>query len=233
MATHFVAMSYGPRLAERFQATLVNYRDWHLQPVHLLVVVDEIIQKLRELNISWYLGGSVASSLYGMQQLAQDIDLVVDLLPQKTASFEASIASLKPHFAFEEQAVHQALLQHTAIALLHMDTAMKVDLIIGKHEMSFLSRDNELCTMELDENHQEVPVASVYEMILFKLYRYHLNELSRQDGMTDDMQWNDILGMLKVQGPALDLSLLEQEVKHLSLEHIWDLVLIDAGLRKG
>ena len=82
----------------------------------------------------------------------------------------------------------------------------------------------------LDEQHTGVRVASVYEMILYKLHRYHQNQVSRRDGMTNDMEWNDILGMLKVQGPLLDMPFFEQEVRHLHLEDIWKLVLADAGL---
>jgi len=50
----------------------------------------------------------------------------------------------------------------------------------------------------LDERYPPFQVASAPEMILFKLQRYFHNEQSRTDGMKDDAEWNDILGMLKV-----------------------------------
>lgn len=62
----------------------------------------------------------------------------------------------------------------------------------------------------LDERYPPVRVASACEMILFKLQRYQRDARSRSDGMRDDSEWNDILGMLKVQGPALDLVRLER-----------------------
>jgi hypothetical protein len=37
-------------------------------------------------NTRSYLGGSIASSLHGMQQVAQDIDLIVDLSNQNLSS---------------------------------------------------------------------------------------------------------------------------------------------------
>lgn len=54
-------------------------------------------------------------------------------------------------------------------------------------------------------------------MIPFKLRRYRQDEQSHTDGMHNDAEWNDVLGMLKVQAPALDLPLLEAWVATLDL----------------
>ncbi len=67
-------------------------------------------------------------------------------------------------------------------------------------------------------------------MILVKLRRYQRDERSRSDGMRDDAQWNDIVGMLKVQGPDLDLVLLEQWAGALEVAETWRRALVDAGL---
>jgi len=82
----------------------------------------------------------------------------------------------------------------------------------------------------LDERYPPVRVASAYEMILFKLRRYQRDARSRSDGMRDDREWNDILGMLKVQGPALNLTLLERWAGALDGAEIWRQALVDAGL---
>jgi hypothetical protein len=49
--------------------------------------------------------------------------------------------------------------------------------------------------------------------------------------MRDDAQWNDVLGMLKVQAPDLDLSLLEDWAAALDLTETWRRVLADAELQ--
>ncbi len=82
----------------------------------------------------------------------------------------------------------------------------------------------------LDERYPPVRVASACEMILFKLQRYRRNERSRSDGMRDDSEWNDILGILKVQGPNLDLALLERWADALEEAETWRQALVDAGL---
>ena len=66
-------------------------------------------------------------------------------------------------------------------------------------------------------------------MILFKLQRYARDERSRTDGMLDDSEWNDILGMLKVQGPDLDMTLLEEWARSLDIVDTWRRALLDAG----
>ena len=67
-------------------------------------------------------------------------------------------------------------------------------------------------------------------MILFKLQRYQRDERSRSDGMRDDSEWNDVLGMLKVQRSALDLALLERWADELDGAETWPQALADAGL---
>ena len=46
----------------------------------------------------------------------------------------------------------------------------------------------------------------------------------------DDAEWNDIVGMLKVQGPCLDPALLEWWVKRLDITMVWRRARADAGL---
>ncbi|GCE18576.1 hypothetical protein [Dictyobacter kobayashii] len=234
-AVIFVSMSYGPQLAQYTQTALAIRKDWHLQPVCLLDVIEEMSNLLNSVGVPCYLGGSIASSLYGMQQLAQDIDLIIDIPSQgiSLSSFITLISSLNPYYIFDEHVMQQAFCQHTAFSLLHLDTLIKIDVIVKNRRTFSLSQPQEIHTLMLDERHTGVRVTSVYEMILFKLHRYHQDQVSRRDGMTNDIEWNDILGMLKVQGPLLDLLFFEQEVWHLRLEDIWKLVLVDAGLRNA
>jgi hypothetical protein len=51
--------------------------------------------------------------------------------------------------------------------------------------------------------------------------------------MQDDAEWNDILGMLKVQGPDLDLALLAEWADKLDVRETWQRALADAGLEEA
>ncbi|HEY1350387.1 MAG TPA: hypothetical protein VGF67_12260 [Ktedonobacteraceae bacterium] len=72
-------------------------------------------------------------------------------------------------------------------------------------------------------------IASAPEMILWKLQRYHRSALASRNGMQDDATWNDVLGMLKVQGMELDWAFLDHRVKVSGLEDVFTQALIDAG----
>ena len=114
--------------------------------------------------------------------------------------------------------------------MIHLDTLMKVDVILPRPSAFETAMRQLVAPSTLDERYPPVRVASAPEMLLVKLQRYQSDERSRSDGMRDDAQWNDIVGMLKVQGPALDLVLLEQWAEALEVAETWRRALVDAGL---
>jgi len=180
-----------------------------------------------QLHVSSYLVGSIASSLHGMQQLARDIDLVVDLPERAIAPL---LALLKPYYSLDEDAIWEAVRTRKSCSLIYLDSLMKVDVILTRREAFDTSMHRLVGRHTLDENAPPVCLASASEMILFKLRRYQRDEYSRSDGMRNDAEWNDIVGMLKVQGPDLDLPLLEEWAGPLDMTETWQRALVDAGL---
>jgi hypothetical protein len=165
-----------------------------------------------------------------MQQLAQDIDLVVDLRKPAIASL---LAWLKPYYALHEDAIYEAVQTRTSFSLIHLNSLMKVDVILTRREAFDTSMYRLVGQHTLDENAPPIWLASACEMILFKLLRYQRDEQSRTDGMQDDAEWNDILGMLKVQGPDLDMALLTKWAGKLDVIETWHRALADAGLQEA
>jgi hypothetical protein len=49
--------------------------------------------------------------------------------------------------------------------------------------------------------------------------------------MRDDAEWNDMLGMLKVQGMVLNFPLLERYAQAFHITDAWRSILMDAGLQ--
>ena len=227
-AVHMLSCSYGPDLAKLVQAALERREGWHLQPVDLLAVMLPARRALEDLHVPYYLGGSIASSLHGMQQLAQDIDLVVDLDDQALPSL---FAILREHYLFMEGEAREAVREHRPLPLIHLDSLMKVDVVFPKRDAFASSMRQLIRCSTLDERYPPIPLASATEMLLFKVQRYQRDEQARADGMQDDAEWNDILGMLKVQGPDLDLPLLEEWAGTLGMTDTWQRALVDAGLR--
>jgi hypothetical protein len=227
-AIHIISSMYGTKLAQRVQRALAQRKDWHLHPADLATIMIPLVDLFDELNVCHYLGGSIASSVYGMQQLAQDIDLVADfhehMLP--------SLLALSRHgYIADEDDIRQALRARTSFSFIHLDSLMKIDVILPKHDRFDIAMLPLVTQYTLDKRYPPFHVASVNEMILFKLHRYNQHELLRTDGMHDDAEWNDILGMLKVQGPNLNLTFLKQWVKTPGIADMWQQALIDSGLK--
>lgn len=227
-AVHFVHCSYGAILAKQVHMALQMREHWHVHPTDLVAVMLPAVQVVEELNIPYYLAGSLASSVHGMQQMAQDIDLVVDLAGQAPAMLGRM---LKQSYVLDEEAIEKAKEQQSSFSLVHLDTLMKVDIIIPASDAFHTCMRQFIAVHTLDEHYPPLSVASALEMILFKLYRYHCSEQSYTNGLHDDAQWNDIVGMLKVQGPDLDLTLLQRWAKTLGITPLWQRALLDTGLR--
>jgi hypothetical protein len=222
-----ISCAYGPLLAQRAQTMFGMRESWHVQPVDLVTVMLPALKVFDELGASSYLGGSIASSLHGMQQLAQDVDLVIDL-PEHQLS--ALLVLLSQHYILDIEEAQQAVQEHASFSLLHLDSLMKVDVILPRSTAFDTAMSKLVVLSTLDERYSPFRVASACEMILFKLQRYQRDEHSRTDGMRDDAEWNDIVGMLKVQGSDLDLVLLEQWAGILDVAETWRRSLIDASL---
>jgi hypothetical protein len=185
------------------------------------------VRAFDRLGVSSYLAGSIASSLHGMQQLAQDVDLVVDLPRHRLPSL---LALLGQHYVLDEEEARRAVRERASFPVIHLDTLMKVDVVLPRPSAFETAMRRLVAPATLDERCPPVQVASAPEMILIKLRRYQRDERSRSDGMRDDSLWNDIVGMLKVQGPDLDLVLLEHWAEALEVAETWRRALVAAGL---
>jgi hypothetical protein len=161
--------------------------------------------------------------------MAHDIDLVVDL---QIHDLSPLLSRLKHHYVLDENALQEAVRQQIACSLIHLDTLMKVDLVVAKREAFDTALRQQVVSFQLDERYPPLLIASAEEMILVKARRYSQDLLSRTDGMRDDAEWNDIVGMLKVQGPTLERKLLEDWARILQITETLGQALVDAGLEQ-
>ena len=77
-ALPYVLCSLGSALAQRVQAELNFLGDWCAQPADLVAAMLPALHVFEELCVPYYLARSIASSVHSMQQMARDIDLVID-----------------------------------------------------------------------------------------------------------------------------------------------------------
>jgi len=138
---------------------------------------------------------------------------------------------LQQHYLLDEDEIRKTIRVRTSFPLIHLNSLMKVDVVLTKRDAFDASMCQLTTQHRLDNRYPPFQLASASEMILFKLQRYQRDERLRTDGMLNDAEWNDILGMLKVQGSDLDLPLLEAWARALDMTDTWRRALVDAGLR--
>lgn len=229
-AIHAITVGYGQRIGQRVQAALTARTGWQEQSVDLSATLLPVMHALSGIGISSYLAGSIASSIHGMQQSASDIDLV--LLPQghETLLVGPVLAPLQDEYLIEPTVVAHGLREGSSCSLIHVGTLMKIDLIFPHTPRFDEAMQASVVPMLIDERYPPFLLASALEMIVWKLTRCANELASGPDGMINDAEWNDVLGILKVQGTMLDLAQLATWAQMLQAGHLLPQALEDAGL---
>jgi hypothetical protein len=177
-----------------------------------LQVLQEVISAFAGLNIAYALGGSWASSLHGQPRFTQDADISVDPFPGKEA---ALCARFGDDYYLSLPAIQQAVRQRSSFNIINTRLSFKVDIFVRKErpfERSVMARRQPVHLSDAAD--QPIMLVSPEDIILLKLEWYHLgNEAS-------DRQWNDILGVLKVQAGRLDDAYLDRWAADLNVRDL-------------
>jgi hypothetical protein len=156
----------------------------------------EVLDALDRLAIPHQLGGSYASSIHGLPRQTRDADLVVDL---DMAQVRPLANLLRATFYLDDERMRSAVARRSSVNLIHLATGFKIDLFVKGREPF---DDSELARSRLAEvpggHGRQAPVKSAEDTILRKLAWFAAG------GGTSERQWLDVLGILKVQGDALD-----------------------------
>jgi len=182
-----------------------------------------VVRVFEALRIRYFLGGSMASSVHGIYRATADADFVAAIQLEHA---QPLVDLLHPAFYAEVEAIRSAIASYRSFNIIHLETMLKVDVFVARpdpfHQMQMRRRvilpvapDGRTCFY----------VASPEDTILAKLQWY------RDGGGVSDRQWSDVLGVLKVQGPALDRDYLDKWARELGLAELLDRAVDDAGLR--
>jgi hypothetical protein len=169
------------------------------ESIGVLLLVVEVFNRLR---IPYLVGGSMASALYGVARSTLDADIFADIRLEQVSELVAALGS---DFYADVEMIRRAIKHRSSFNLIHLKTMFKVDVFIRKERpfdrMQFERRVEQVIAVTPE---QKAFVATAEDIILAKLEWYRLgNEIS-------DRQWQDILGVLKVQAGRLDLDYLRQ-----------------------
>ena len=158
----------------------------------IISAVKPVVEAFDKLGIPYYIGGSVASSTYGLARSTLDIDMVSDL---KSENVHKLVKILEASYYIDEDRILDAIQRRSSFNLIHLETMFKVDVFVAKegsyHKETFVRRRKD--TLDEDDPTVEFYLASPEDIILNKLDWYRLG------GGVSERQWNDILGVLKEQ----------------------------------
>lgn len=189
------------------------------------MVILEVVRVLDDLQVPYAVGGSLASSMHGIPRSTQDGDLVVDLRFEHVQPFVAAVAD---RFYVSSERVLQAIRRRSSFNLVHLKSMIKVDVFVLKAEPFALQ---EMARRQIlpvpGEPGTTLHVASAEDTVLQKLLWYQKgNRVSSQ-------QWNDVLGVLKVQGARLDFKYLAEWADRIEVDGLLRQAYEDAGVSPG
>jgi hypothetical protein len=155
-----------------------------------------VADALEALGVLYAIGGSFASALHGVMRATMAVDLVADLNLEQV---ELLAPLLGGAFYLDLDTIRDAVRQYSSFNLIHLETMFKVDVFVARprdFDRAQLARRQSYLLSE--EPERRAYVASAEETVLSKLEWYRLG------GEVSDLQWRDVMGVLKVQANCLD-----------------------------
>jgi hypothetical protein len=190
-----------------------------MNQIEVLLRVGKLLE---EMQIPYFVAGSIASSLQGFSRATADVDIVADLRPEHvTPLFDA----LKNEFYVDDQAMRRAPSLRRVFNLIHLESLIKVDIYVSKED-EFSRQQFKRARLEtlLPGEASGVYVSAPEDTILAKL-QWH-----RRGGEVSERQLTDVLGVLKVQRERLDLAYLRAWAGRLGVLDLLEGLFAKAGL---
>jgi len=189
-----------------------------LEPIEVTIKVTNVLEKL---GVPYLIGGSLASTLYGMVRTTQDSDIIAEMLVEHIEPF---VAALQDEFFIDEEMIAESIQHNSSFNIIHRDTTFKVDVFIPRprpfHQSQLARAQRQTFNLELE---MSANFASPEDVILSKLEWY------RMGGEVSDRQWRDILGVMKTKSGELDLDYLRTWAKELKLSDLLERALIESA----
>lgn len=189
----------------------------------IVAAAEPVVKAFEKLGVPYYIGGSVASSAYGVARATLDVDMVSDLKPEHVHPLAEMLES---DYYIDEKMILDAIHRSSSFNLMHLETMLKVDVFVVKDRPYYKEAFKRKRKDSLDEEQgaAEFYLASSEDIILSKL------EWFRMGGNVSERQWGDVLGVLKVQGDSLDVKYLRYWAAELGIADLLEQAFRDAGI---
>ncbi len=90
-----------------------------------------VVRALTTLNIPYYIGGSVASSLYGIARATLDVDIAACI---EHHHIKALKEKLSREYYLDEDMIAEAIERRSEFNLIHLGTSVKIDVFVPSDE---------------------------------------------------------------------------------------------------
>jgi hypothetical protein len=168
-------------------------------------------EELEKLGVRWFLGGSLASSIHGIPRATLDADIMADVRPQHVHPL---LRALGEAWYADEGAIADAMRHRSSFNLIHLDTAMKVDVFLPKLRSFDAGEFARSQRIALEGVTFDVRICCAEDIVIAKLEWYRLG------GEASERQWGDIIGVLRLNSGKLDLDLLKRNAVELGVEDL-------------
>ncbi|MEM9701838.1 MAG: hypothetical protein AAF907_05285 [Planctomycetota bacterium] len=181
--------------------------------------VLQMTARLDEARVPYMVTGSVASSSYGQRRQTADADILID--PETPSRVVRFVRALGEEFYADLNTARMAVHDRRMFNVIEYATSFKADLIVRKAEEYDRQSFDRRVLRPLNTGLPEVWMVSAEDSILSKL------RWARETGST--RQREDVIGVLTVQGGALDDAYLDRWADELGLRADLERLRVVAG----
>ena len=218
----YAERQYGKGLVDELR-TAVHTRQSHVPgTLNFQEIINPLVEVFDHLKVSYALGGSLASSMHGMQRATVQLDIVADISQSQTSFFIEQLAS---EYFFHEYDIQTALKQKVPFMLIHLASLLKVVVSFPQARMFDRGIFHRSHYLTLIEGYRPFPVLSPEDVAALLLEQF------QESGERLDDVWYDLLGLLKVQGSLLDLAYLDKWATAVNVKELLSRALAEAGFK--
>jgi len=189
----------------------------------ILVALQLVITAFNELAIPYYIGGSLASSVYGMPRTTLNVNIVANISLNHITALKSK---LEKEYYIDENMIKNAIKSSSSFNLIHLETVIKIDVFVYKdnpYQQNAIERRVEDTLIENDQN-SKFYFASPEDIIINKLKWYQIGN------RVSERQWLDVIGVIKIQGNTLDKTYLKKWAIKLELIELLKKAFTDAEI---
>jgi hypothetical protein len=86
-----------------------------MSPPDIIEITLKVVRAFEKLDIDYHVGGSLASSAFGISRATMDVDMVADMKAQQAAAF---VGLVKDEYYIDEEAVREAIRRRLSFNLI-------------------------------------------------------------------------------------------------------------------